>query len=645
MKAERGLIPLAVLALLLVLSLASDLPDPPPLARIHEAQGASRRPGPGGAVGLADQPPVRIHEIQGASHVSPKVDALVSTQGIVTAKRAYGFFLQDPEPDADPATSEAIFVYTGSAPSVDVGDEVLVGGTVKEYRPGGSGTSNLTTTEIDDPGRSVTVLSSDNLLPTPVVLGVGGRIPPGSVIEDDAAGDVEASGVVFDPSSDGLDFYESLEGMRVQVNDAVAVGPRNAYGEIPVVGDGGASAGTRTACGGVLIRPADFNPERIIVDDAIMPTPSVDVGDRFDGPIVGVVGYSSGNYKLHVTTPPSVNPGYLHQEVTTAPTPDHVAIATLNAANLAPGDPASRFRKLAALVVGNLKSPDVVAVEEVQDDNGSIDDSVVDASDTYNTLLSAIQDAGGPIYQFRQIDPVDDQDGGEPGGNIRQGFLFRTDRGLSFVDRPGGTSTAAVSVAGRGPDTHLSLSPGRVAPENPAFANSRKPLAGEFSFKGQRLFVIANHLNSKSGDQPYFGRFQPPTFGSEVQRKAQAQVVNDFVDSILAADPAADVVVLGDLNDFEFSEALGTLKGGALTNLIETLPEGERYTYVYDGNSQTLDHILVSSSLLRRPFECDVVHVNSEFAVRASDHDPVVARLSVGYSAYLPLIWQRPPGP
>jgi len=99
------------------------------------------------------------------------------------------------------------------------------------------------------------------------------------------------------------------------------------------------------------------------------------------------------------------------------------------------------------------------------------------------------------------------------------------------------------------------------------------------------------------------------------------------------------------LNDFEFSEALGTLKGGALTDLIETLPEGERYTYVYDGNSQTLDHILVSSSLLRRPFECDVVHVNSEFAVRASDHDPVVARLSVGYSAYLPLIWQRPPGP
>ena len=645
MNAERGLILLAVLAvaLLLVLSLASDLPIPPPLARIHEAQGASRRPG--GAVALADQPPVRIHEIQGASHVSPMVDTLVSTQGIVTAKRANGFFVQDPEPDADPATSEAIFVYTGSVPSVVVGDEVLVSGTVKEYRPGGSGTSNLTTTEIDDPGRSVTVLSGDNPLPTPVVLGVGGRIPPGSVIEDDAAGDVEASGV-FDPSSDGLDFYESLEGMRVQVNGAVAVGPRNTYGEIPVVGDGGANAGIRTARGGVLIRPDDLNPERIIVDRAIVATPSVDVGDRFDGPIIGVVGYSSGNFKLHLTaSPPTVNPGGLRQEVTTAPTPDHVAVATLNAANLAPGDPASKFKKLAALVVGNLKSPDIVAVEEVQDDNGSIDDSVVDASDTYNMLLSAIQDAGGPIYQFRQIDPVDDQDGGEPGGNIRQGFLFRTDRGLSFVDRLGGTSTAAVSVAGSGPDTHLSFSPGRIAPENPAFANSRKPLAGEFSFMGRKLFVIANHFNSKSGDQPYFGRFQPPAFGSEVQRKAQAQVVNDFVDSILAADPAANVVVLGDLNDFEFSETLGTLKGGALTNLIETLPEGERYTYVYDGNSQTLDHILASSSLLQRPFECDVVHVNSEFAVRASDHDPVVARLSVASSTYLPLIWHRPPVP
>ena len=65
---------------------------------------------------------------------------------------------------------------------------------------------------------------------------------------------------------------------------------------------------------------------------------------------------------------------------------------------------------------------------------------------------------------------------------------------------------------------------------NTALANSRKPLAGEFRMRGKKVFVIANHFNSKGGDQPLFGRFQPPARVSEAQRHAQAQVVNDFVD-------------------------------------------------------------------------------------------------------------------
>src|SRR5204863_10011499 len=136
-------------------------------------------------------------------------------------------------------------------------------------------------------------------------------------------------------------------------------------------------------------------------------------------------------------------------------------------------------------------------------------------------------------------------------GNFPQGFLFRVDRGLSFIDRPGGTSLAATTVISSGVDTRLSFSPGRIDPTNSAFASSRKPLAGEFTFDGHKLFVIANHFNSKGGDQPLYGRFQPPTRGSETQRHQQAQIVHDFVQSILAADPSADVVVLGDLNDFE----------------------------------------------------------------------------------------------
>src|SRR5918911_635049 len=138
-------------------------------------------------------PPVAIHDIQGASHISPKNGQTVSNvSGIVTAKRTNGFYMQDPNPDADPATSEGIFVFPSSAPSANVGDAVKVNGHVSEFRPGGASTANLTTTELTSP--SITVLSSGNPLPAATVAGTAGRIPPDTVIEDDATGDVETSG-------------------------------------------------------------------------------------------------------------------------------------------------------------------------------------------------------------------------------------------------------------------------------------------------------------------------------------------------------------------------------------------------------------------------------------------------------------------
>jgi hypothetical protein len=102
--------------------------------------------------------------------------------------------------------------------------------------------------------------------------------------------------------------------------------------------------------------------------------------------------------------------------------------------------------------------------------------------------------------------------------------------------------------------------------------------------------------------------------------------VNDFVDQILAADRNALVVVLGDLNDFEFSETLRILEGGVLTNLMSTLPKSERYSYVFEGNSQVLDQMLVTDKLAKPSTSYDVVHVNAEFFDQASDHDPQVAR-------------------
>ncbi|HEU5102148.1 MAG TPA: endonuclease/exonuclease/phosphatase family protein [Roseiflexaceae bacterium] len=583
----------------------------------------------------------RIHTIQGAGHLSPLSGQVVlNVQGIVTARRSNGFYLQDPAPADNDATSEGIFVFTSSAPAVSVGDLVNVGGTVTEFRPGSAG---LTTTEISAP--SIAILSSGNSLPAPVVIGGGGRLPPTSVIEDDAAGNVESSGS-FDPANDGIDFYESLEGMRVQVNDAVAVGPTSVFGgnrEIPVLGDDGANAGLRSVRGGIVARADDFNPERIILNDLIAGGPNlpiVNVGDHFDAPVLGVLDYSFDNYKLQITAPLSAVAGALAQETTRPAGVGQLAVATFNVENLDPADGPAKFNTLAGMIVNNLKAPDIVALEEIQDNNGPTNDATVDAASTYNTLIAAISAAGGPTYQFRQVDPVDDQDGGEPGGNIRQGFLFRTDRGLSFVDRPGGTSLAATTVVSSGVDTRLSFSPGRIDPTNSAFSGSRKPLAGEFVFNGHKLFVIANHFNSKGADQPLYGRFQPPARGSETTRHQQAQVVHGFVQSILTADPNADVVVLGDLNDFEFSETLANLKAGVLHTLIDTLPAYERYTYVFEGNSQAIDHILLSNHLFTtRTYAYDVVHVNSEFAAQASDHEPQVVRIAFDVPpVYLPLM-------
>ncbi len=571
--------------------------------------------------------PVEISDVQGASHLSPLASRRVSgLAGIVTARLGNGFYFQDSTPDASDATSEALFVFTGSSPTVAVGDDVRVGGRIAEFRPGGATTANLTTTEITSP--TIAVVSSGNALPAATVLGAGGRMPPNMVIEDDAAGSVETSGV-FDPAQDGIDFYESLEAMRVQVNDAVAVGPRNAFGEIPVVGDGSADAGIDTVRGGVVISPDDFNPERIILDDTILPTPVVNVADGFTTAVLGVMDYSFGNFKLFVTAPLTRVDGGLEREVTRLPTDHEIVVGTYNVENLDPSD-GPAFARHADLIVNHLRSPDLLAIEEVQDNDGATNSGTTDASQSWSMLVAAIEAAGGPTYEFRQIDPLDNEDGGQPGGNIRVGFLFRTDRGLEFIDRPGGDATTATTVVGHPSGPRLSFSPGRVDPQDPAWEDTRKPLAGEFRMRGRKVFVVANHFSSKGGDDPLFGRFQPPIRSTEVARHAQAQVVNDFVDELLAADPHANVIVLGDINDFEFSETVEILEGGVLTTLMDTLPKPERYSYVFEGNSQVLDQILVSDDLLQGALvDYDPVHVNSEFAEQASDHDPQVARLDL----------------
>jgi predicted extracellular nuclease len=572
----------------------------------------------------------RIHDIQGAAQMSPLIGRLIGpVPGVVTAVTGNGFWAQDPGPDSNDATSEGIFVFTGGRPSAVVADSVLVDGVVEEFRPGGSASANLTRTELD--ATSVTVAAQGAPLPPPVVVGPHGRMPPGAVIESSATGDAETSGT-FDPRRDGIDFYESLEGMRVAVDDAVVVGPRTPFGEVPVLPADGAGASVRSRRGGVVLRPGDANPERLIIDDQLANVPSVNVGDGLPGRTVGILDYAFGNFKLLVTATPQATTGGIVRESAQAARDGEFAMATANLENLDPSDPPAKFQGLAQEIVGNLAAPDLVTVEEVQDNSGPDDDGTVAADQTVAQLVAAISAAGGPAYDWRSISPQSDSDGGEPGGNIRVGFLFRTDRGLSFVDRPGGDAVTSVAAVDDGTgQARLTVSPGRVDPLDAAWADSRKPLAGEFLWHGRPVIVIAAHLNSKGGDDPLYGRYQPPRQPSGAQRQAQAKILAGFVTSVQAVDPHALVIVAGDLNDVEFSAPLKTLTTGTgLRDLPAGLPVEDRYTYDYEGNSEVLDHILLSPELARQPYTYDIVHMNAEFADQVSDHDPGVVRLRLG---------------
>ena len=577
-----------------------------------------------------------IAEIQGSAHLSPFDGTQVAeVAAVVTAVSRNGFWMQSTTSDEDESTSEGLYVYTGGAPSVSAGDEVLVDGYVDEYRPGGSGGwDNLTTTEIVQP--QVTVTGSGEV-PEPVVLGVD-RVAPQQTIEEGDPKSVEYDEAQFRPGTDAIDFYESMEGMQVAVTDAQVVGPTASFGEVPVVPEG--TAAVRSGADGVVYSGYDApNAARVQIDDLLLPSdsmPQADVGDTLTGTVSGPLDYSFANFKLLATSVPTVEDGGLEAEVAAAPKRRDLSVASFNVENLDPGDGKATFDRLAGQVVDNLRSPDVIAVEEVQDNSGPADDGTVDSSATTDALIEAIVAAGGPRYEANWVDPEDKADGGQPGGNIRNVLLHRTDRPLTFVERTEGTPGHAAAVEQDKKGALLTESPGRIAPESAAFEGSRKPLVGEYRFHGQRVFVAAVHLSSKGGDDPLFGRWQQPVRGSEADRHAQAQEVRGFVDDLLAADPEANVVIAGDVNDFEFSQTADILVGSgdtALTDLPRTLPEQERWTYVYEGNSQVLDHILISPSLAGSPedpaFAYDIVHTNSPFADQASDHDPQVVHLNL----------------
>lgn len=254
------------------------------------------------------------------------------------------------------------------------------------------------------------------------------------------------------------------------------------------------------------------------------------------------------------------------------------------------------FSGLAETIVNNLKTPDILALQEVQDNDGAELTSVVDATQTADALIGAIQTAGGPTYEYKDIAPVKGEDGGQPGGNIRTGFLFNPKR--------------------------VQLNKPNLLTDRTAFINSRKPLVGEFDFNNNHITVINNHFASKRGGA-----------ASDIQRVQQAEVVSQFVNTKLSSDSNADIVVLGDLNDTPGSEAVKTLEASGLQNLVMDIPSADRFSFIFKGDKEQIDHILVSSHLQSAGnAEVDVVHVNLGAPKGVSDHDPVIARFQFASS-------------
>ncbi len=680
----------------------------------------------------------RIHSIQGKAHISPKKDTLVrNVVGIVTAfdggTRLGGLYpsmgadidgdsigdfldvyIQDMIWDDDDRTSEGIklYVHKDFANGLALGDILYIreGFVVENDKNPDDYETNwdsmLSRTQINasiENNNIVRLFSGDNsnpILPDPVLIGAGGREVPYIICNDAYNNDLNDPRTIFDPEEDSIDLFESLEGMRVQINNAVSIGP-SAYSEIVVLPDEGVKfdyLANRNGRGGYVVKDYENKVAgRIKVKGIEWPvafdiaTPDVFPGTVFEGAIIGVLDYSYGLYQIRATKIPGATnrsrdaeiggllnpldpPLSPYRDSTTIESDSNtLTVASFNVENFVASGSEDNFsdNKIAGIahaIVSDLRSPDIIGLIEVQDNSGNKIDGIVDCDNTIQILIDIINNAnrirrwrtknqlitdgftndsgqwndpingvfvsGPDDYKFAQVNPVNMLEGGEPGGNIRCVFLYRSSR-VEFVERAGATSINETYVTGENGEATISYSPGRLGNGNPAFNHSRRSLVGEFRFKynDEKIYVIANHFKSKRGDSLDFGNIQPPIKGSEAKRIGQAECINSFCSEILSYEPDANIIVLGDMNDYHYSKTMKVLEGNELTNLyyLPGFPENERYSYIHDGLSQTLDHIFVSDNLLKKNPKLDVVHIHSEFVYIDynlppwSDHEPVLS--------------------
>ncbi len=547
-----------------------------------------------------------IHSVQGVGLRSPLAGEHIETQGVVTGTDSKGFFIQDAKGNGDTSTSDAIFVYSPRS-KPPVGALVKVSGKVVDFQHDPDGNERPTTQIM---GHNTEVIAREGPSVEPVWL--------------------TANSVPEDPEA-LAQYLTSLEGMLVGIEPgATFIAPSNPFGDYVVLPKG--SDATRTPHGGVIIDPK--NPHRWYPGFRIRSrdAPQVNVGAQLISPVIGPLNYRSSSYQIAAQGGVQVvNPEITVERTQLRGDETHATVLTLNGFNLDEqveqadrvkdsrrdidddvGD--GRYTMLANAVVDQAAKPDIVALQEIQDNDGAEQSGVTGANENYKVLTDEIRRVGGPQYAWADISPELNADGGQPGGNIRNGFLYNPGR-MELIEG----------------------SLGRIGAEDPAYDGSRKPLIGRFRMKstGEEIAVVNVHLASKRHQNGIFSLNLPGHDPRLQTRVRQVEIIRDILRELKAQ--GIEYYVTGDFNDFEFSETLKTLVGDESVNLVETLPENERYDYNHRGSSQALMHGIVSKQQAAESgVQYEVLHGNEligstpgRLGDKGSDHALVMARLNM----------------
>jgi predicted extracellular nuclease len=596
-----------------------------------------------------------IHTIQGSGSTSPLAATSVTTVGIVTGTKSNGFFLQEPDAtvDADPNTSEGIFVFTSSAPpaAAAIGNSMQITATVQEFIP---------TADPDSPP------TTELITPTVLQLSTGNPLPLAHVLT--AAETTAPSG-----TSNPLDSMEEFEGMRVTVPSLTVSGSTQGTITEPsaTVASSGVFIGVITgvarpfrtqgiaisdplpAGAPVTIPRFDENPERIRVDSDAQPgTTAIDVAaGTIVTNITGPLDYAFRCYTIDpdLATPPvvGVQPGSTPVPV---PTADEFTVASFNmerffdtANDPATSDPiltaAAYSRRLAkaSLIIRTVQRyPDVIGVEEMENFT-----TLQDVANQINTDAIVTDGLPNPNYQPYLTE-------GNDIGGIDVGFLVKQSR-ISVVD----VTQFGLATLFTNPDSSTAPLNDRPPLVLRATCPRTGPGGGSLPFT-----VIVNHLRSLTGvDDNTAGTNGWATEGDRVRakRRAQAEFLANLIQARQVADPTELIITVGDMNAFAvndgYVDVIGTVKGTPapasqvtlassdlvnpdLYDMVDFLPAAQQYSYNFDGNAQTLDHVILNHKAFVFLTRFAYARDDSDFAVknyestnelRISDHDQPVA--------------------